>query len=621
MRLCLAAMPWIAIDTPSLAIGILHSRVEQALPDVDVTEYPGSLRWAAYLLAATDGRVTPAAYMRVANDGLSHGLGDWIFAGALYQDPDWRAGAMRGHAAALGDLVPQAELMRGLADAFVAEATEEILRTDPDVVAFTTTFMQTVPSLAVARRIKLRRPEVAVVFGGANCEGPMGHAIHRNHRFVDYVVRGEGEVVFPALLEHVRAAKQPRDLPGVCWWDGRASVANPESPHPVPPALIPTPNYDDWFAALDASPVCEYLSPYLFVEGSRGCWWGQRHHCTFCGLNDAMIGYRAKPAQRFWQELRTLVGRYRVLDVMTADNIIDSAYYRDLLHLLVESGWDLRVQFEAKANVRAEQVALLAAAGVCAVQFGIESLSSRVLRLMDKGVTGTTNVRVLRHAEDHSVTVTWNYLYGFPGETEDDYLPVIGQMPALVHLQPPGGATRIALERFSPYFERPELGFARRAPLPFYQEVYDLPESELYDLAYFFDSDAAGIGGAVELALRDAVAAWRRDYPYSALFQVTGPDGALIVRDRRRGWPERDHHLTGWQQAAYRLLRRGHRLPALHRALAAQGREVSQPELRDWLAGAVRDGLVYADGGDHVALATDDVPVHLVVDRDEAVYA
>jgi ribosomal peptide maturation radical SAM protein 1 len=255
------------------------------------------------------------------------------------------------------------------------------------------------------------------------------------------------------------------------------------------------PDYDEWFAAIEASPIGEYVTPFLYVEGSRGCWWGEKHQCTFCGLNGSLIDFRSKPADRFWDELTHLVECHRVLDVMTADNIIDMAYYRDLLPRMAASGWDLRLQFEAKANVRAEQIALLAAAGVCAVQYGIENLSSHVLKLMDKGVTAVTNVRVMRDNEDHHLTVKWNYLYGFPGEQPADYLSVIEQMPALTHLQPPMDACRIALERFSPYFDRPELGFGRRSPAEFYRYVYDLPDGELMDLAYFFDTDNHGING------------------------------------------------------------------------------------------------------------------------------
>jgi hypothetical protein len=182
-------------------------------------------------------------------------------------------------------------------------------------------------------------------------------------------------------------------------------------------------------------------------------------------------------------------------------------------------------------------------------------------------------------------------------------------MPALVHLQPPTGASRIALTRFSPYFERPELGFEWRRPAPFYRYVYDLPDAELADLAYFFDSEDRGISGSVERALTEAIEQWKRDYPSSSLFRVDGPDEALIIRDRRRGWPVHDHVLTGWARAAYNGLDRPRTAKALQAFLADDGHDVDPTELHAWIDDARRNGLVFTDNETYVALATRNVPV------------
>ncbi len=99
-------------------------------------------------------------------------------------------------------------------------------------------------------------------------------------------------------------------------------------------------------------------------------------------------------------------------------------------------------------------------------------------------MTGCQNVRLLRDAETVGVNLSWNYLYGFPGETEQDYDEIVGQLPALHHLGPPANSTRLKVERFSPYFDRPELGFGDLRPAAHYQHIYDLPEAELADLVY-----------------------------------------------------------------------------------------------------------------------------------------
>ncbi|GAA2441369.1 RiPP maturation radical SAM C-methyltransferase [Actinomadura vinacea] len=608
MRVTLAAMPWQSFELPSLPLALLKARLAETRPADTVTEYYGYLRWAEYLLERTGGEITPAVCEQVSVDDVFHGIGDWIFAGALYGDSRWRVAELEAYAArarggASLDLGP-ARRMRPLAAGFIGLAAAEILASGPDVVGLTSTFMQNAASLALARRLKEIAPGVTIVFGGSNCDGVMGHALHRNHPFVDYVVRGEGERVFPELLARIETGDSPEHLPGVCWWKGDDSVANETAAHPVPPALIPRPDFDGWQRVLDASPVRPFVEPKLLLEGARGCWWGEKHQCAFCGLNGSTIAFRSHPAERFREDIDHLVKRHRILDIITVDNILDMSYFRGLLPGLAASGWDLRIHYEVKANLRADQLRLLAEAGVHCVQPGIESLSTRVLELMDKGTTATINVRMLRDCETEGITASWNHLCGFPGETDDDYLRVIEQMPALVHLQPPGSVGRIMLERFSPYFERPELGFAERRPHRIYDHVYDLPEEELNDLVYLFDTPPAGISDELEKRLQDAAEHWREAYTASALVIRDDTENHLRIEDRRAGWPRTDHVLTGWQADAYRALERGRTAKALAKRLTM--------DVGDWLQEQTRRGLLFQDGSTYLAIATRGVPVHKV---------
>ena len=72
---------------------------------------------------------------------------------------------------------------------------------------------------------------------------------------------------------------------------------------------------------------------------------------------------------------------------------------------------------------------------------------------MRKGVTAAQNVNTLRWATYYGVDVSWNVIWGFPGETEGDYAEQVKLVSNLTHLNPPSAAgTRIWLERFSPLF-------------------------------------------------------------------------------------------------------------------------------------------------------------------------
>jgi ribosomal peptide maturation radical SAM protein 1 len=606
MRIVLVTMPWHQLDTPCLPLGLLRARIAACRRPHQVADYYGNLAWAEHLC---DAGLTLEDYAQVADWGVWHAMGEWIFAGALYDDPDWGAAGYLGFLAECGVDSGRAPRMRELARTFSDRAAEQILAMEPDLVGFTTTFQQNVASLAVAKRLKQLRPELITVFGGGNCHGPMGPALHRNFPFLDHVVNGEAEVALVSLIDALDDGAPLAGIGGLTWRqpDGGSRYNGPAAM--VPMHLVPRPDYSAWQAALDASPVRGQIRPVLVYEAARGCWWGEKHHCTFCGLNGTTMTFRAKPAGEVFADLRHLIGTHQILDVVTVDNILDPGYLRDLLPLLRAADWDVLIRYEVKANLRGDQLAALRDAGIRHLQPGLESLSSRVLRLMDKGVHATQNVQVLRDAEDHELTIDWNWLYGFPAEQPADYEPVLGQVPALVHLQPPTGVTRILLERFSPNFERPELGFTVRRPARMYDYVYNVPPGELMDLCYQFESPPRGIGGDTEQALRTTCQAWQRDYHGSYLIRHD-TDGGLLIADTRAGWPRREHLLSEPAVArAYDLLSRPRASGALPGLLTDAGYRVDDRDISGLLDAWQADGLVFADDGRAVALATRTTPL------------
>lgn len=137
----------------------------------------------------------------------------------------------------------------------------------------------------------------------------------------------------------------------------------------------------------------------------------------------------------------------------------------------------------------AHQVELLKRAGIVWLQPGIESLHSAVLELMDKGLQGWQNVQLLKWCRELGVRLSWNLLWGFPGEEDGWYAEMAEWFPVLEHLQPPGGTSRVRYDRFSPYHKRAQdFGLALR-PATAMRHVYPLAEPDLADLAYFFAAE------------------------------------------------------------------------------------------------------------------------------------
>lgn len=205
--------------------------------------------------------------------------------------------------------------------------------------------------------------------------------------------------------------------------------------------------------------------------------------------------FRAKRPEKVVHEMDALASRYHRYSFQAVDNILNMDYFEKLLPLYSAHQTSYRMFFEVKSNLKKEHIKLLKEAGIYKIQPGIESLHSAILRLMNKGVHGTQNIALLRMARELNLDVVWNFLYGFPGETEQHYKEINQMIPKLLHLQPPRSNNRIRMDRFSPYFNDYFSGvqegqtprFRNVLPSPNYELVFP-QEVESSQVAYFFDS-------------------------------------------------------------------------------------------------------------------------------------
>jgi ribosomal peptide maturation radical SAM protein 1 len=302
---------------------------------------------------------------------------------------------------------------------------------------------------------------------------------------------------------------------------------------------LPFPDYDEYFERaerLELFPAGHRRQLEILFESARGCWWGQKHHCTFCGLNGKGIAFRGKSPDRVREELRQAAKRYRTVRFSAVDNIIDMSYLKTFLPKLIEEGADYDLFYELKANLTREQIKLLSDAGVQSVQPGIESLNSHVLKLMSKGITGIRNVNTLRWARYYGINVIWNILYGFPGETAEDYRQQEEIIRRIAHLQPPDATIRIMMERFSPMFsDRASFPVRYMRPRASYGYVYP-KRVDLERVAYTFDyAFEEGLPASEFRETRRLVAAWREAWRASRKPSLTyqSAEGSLQIEDLR----------------------------------------------------------------------------------------
>lgn len=602
-RIALVTMPFASIRRPSLQIGLLKSLAV-------------SVGWKAdtfHLNIDFAARVGAELYEALC-EHRGHLIGDWLFSVCAFGDdaPDSEGAYLAQIREKLPTLLPEvkepaAELAR-LRDRCVPEFIDDCVTSIDwsgyDIVGFTSTFQQNAASFALARRLKAQHPHVKTLFGGANFDSVMGEELARGVDAIDLAVIGEGEEAFPSLLTALAKAEPLDGIPGLV---GR-NIARPVPPRPVSDLdATPLPDYEEYFLRLERSglfPESAQREIDVPFEASRGCWWGAKHHCVFCGLNGQSMRYRSKSPERVRREIGELSRRYRSFRLEAVDNILDPGYLRTLLPDLAAAETDYQMFFEVKSNLTRAQIKTLRQGGVHRVQPGIESLSSHVLGLMRKGVSAAQNVNTLRWAQHYGISVGWNLLWGFPGERAEDYSEQVALMHKLVHLEPPGGCGRIWMERFSPIFtDRARFPVAYVRPELSYRYIY--PDSlDHAAIAYFFDYEFRDrLGESVYAPVADAVRRWQlawRGDKRPTLIYFAGDD-FVQIEDKRNHEAPGFYTLEGPLARLY--LACSERPQTAASAMAAASVEATVGEVEDLMQDYCGAGLTMRDGNRYLSLA------------------
>ncbi len=624
-------MPYGGIERPSIGLGLIQEilardgvRAEVVYANIQFAERVGVVHYSL-----------PDRWTLV-----EHFAGEWSFAEAAFgprEDPeDYLArleqaltGIVPGgmnHASVRRHIVAGVRDLRRHAGPFINELAESILKRGPRIIGCTSTFQQHCASLALLRRIRELDPSVVTVLGGANCEVSMGKATHRNCPWVDFVVSGESDAIvgplFRSLLEngpelpieslptsvlapaHRRAALPLDDL----------TVATPASTPFAAIDTLPTPDYRDYFATLGESSLAQVVHPVLLIETSRGCWWGEKKHCTFCGLNANGMTFRVKSPDRVLEELDLLTERHAVNRIEAVDNILSMKFFDTLLPRLEARDRDWRFFFETKANLKRGHVEALKRAGVTMIQPGIESLHTEVLRLMKKGVHAWENVRLLKWARQAGVRVLWNILTCFPGERDEWYESVAELIPKIEHLDPPSGVSAVRFDRFSPYHTDSQAYGLRLEPAPLIRFVYPFTDADLQDQTYYFvdtarERDLPRRPGLA--AAQQRIDSWRESFggPVTPVFWYELTDNQLVFRDSRTCATRAMTTIEGLKRSVYLCCEDGISESRLHEELALRGEHCTVADAADAVESLVANHQLLRVDGRLLGLAVAGTPL------------
>lgn len=490
-RIALVNMPFFTVYHPCLALGLLKAALCREGIHCDVHYI--NLSCAEWL-----GLSEYNSICHTFTSAYNALLGEWIFSKALFAEeaPQPRPYIQQILGKCYGGNFSSARAsrlleLRDTASDFLSRCLSQVDWAQYEIVGFTSSFQQNVASLALAKLLRNQFPRMIIVVGGANCEGEMGLGLLHSFPFLDAVFSGEAEITLPRFVRQIDSGDPIGPIDGIFH-----RVDGPES---IPTTWVrptknldelPYPDYDDYFDQIRASPLWPSISgahsPQVVAETSRGCWWGVKSHCTFCGLNGSTLRYRSKSPSRALEELLYLHERYGCF-LQVVDNILDLGYFETLFPALVQHKVGMHLFYETKVSLSKQQLSMLKDSGIVAVGAGIESLSTQVLRLMHKGCSALQNVQFLKWCRELGIEVAWNLIWGFPGERPEEYESMSALVDVIRHLTPPMAVAKLQLHRFSPYFlAREAMGITQVQPHPAYSHVFPFPREEIAQLAYYF---------------------------------------------------------------------------------------------------------------------------------------
>lgn len=172
---------------------------------------------------------------------------------------------------------------------------EELFRKQPDVVLFSCYIWNVEMLRQLCPILKKIMPDCVIGFGGPEVSYE-SETFLRENPAVDFVMRGEGELVFTKYLEHLDAGNPATlgEIESLTYRQGEEIFSTPQM-HPMDLALLPFPYEDDF---------SDVQNQIIYYESSRGC----PYHCGYC-LSSVENGVRFVPLDKVLPDLQKFLDK------------------------------------------------------------------------------------------------------------------------------------------------------------------------------------------------------------------------------------------------------------------------------------------------------------------------
>ncbi len=292
-------------------------------------------------------------------------------------------------------------------DATYRQMPEAIVASEPDIVGFSTWCNYYLDLTKVAAIVREKAPHVKIIFGGVQATHTDRQTVEAFPQ-IDVVARGECDCTISEIVSSVHDPDKLRHVPGVTFMSHGAIIKTRDQGPVKDLDNLPMPDYS--------------LLPFMNkidrvgIDVGRGC----PFRCSYCVSNSLGQGkFRLRSVEKVITVVKSIVGDYRKTwfrfehDMLTLNRKwlleLCGALEREKLNIT----WEC---FSRVDTLDDEMIERMAAAGCNYIYFGIETGSSRMQKLLNKGLKLDRARSVLRKVSDAGITAASGFILGFPQE-------------------------------------------------------------------------------------------------------------------------------------------------------------------------------------------------------------
>jgi len=291
------------------------------------------------------------------------------------------------------------------------QAAWAILDRKPDLVGFSCYIWNIDFTLKVCSILKAARPSMIIVLGGPEADFDW-KSLMEKYEYIDFILRGEGEISFRRLYEALAFGKHEfSDIGGLCYREGSILKSNhKDSPIDLDDLVFPYGDYED----IDKNRIYYY-------ESSRGC----PFNCSYC-LSSTIKGVRQRSLEKVKRELMWFIERDVPL-VKFIDRTFNSSkhFSMEIWRFLIDNARNTRFHFEIEADLLDDAaLELLSKAPKDLFQFeiGVQTTNKDVLkninRLMDFKRLSSNIIKIV---DNNNIQCHLDLIAGLPGEDMESF--------------------------------------------------------------------------------------------------------------------------------------------------------------------------------------------------------